>query len=110
MRNLSDLNEIYNMQDFILLCKIFENRGTEIMKKCLYDPCKRTSTSLLSGCFHRFLSKAIISLPTYAKHVELFEKTLIGGFSYVTARLAFDSSILFWRGEDVKFRKDLKLI
>ena len=110
MKNLSVLNEIYNMQDSILLCKIFENRATEIMKECPYDPCKSTSTSLLSGCFHRFLSKAIISLTICAKHVELFEKTLIGGFSCVTARLAFDSSTLFWRDEDGKFRKDLKLI
>ena len=99
-----------NLQYAGLHCKIFENCATEIMKKCLYNPCKCTSTSLLSGCFHRFLSKAIISLQTNAEHVELFEKTLIGSFSCVTAMLAFDSSILFWKGEDVKFRKDLKLI
>lgn len=35
MQNLSDLNDIYNMQDTILLYKIFENRAMEIIKNVL---------------------------------------------------------------------------
>ena len=30
MRNLGDMNDLYNMQDVILLCEIIENR----LKKC----------------------------------------------------------------------------
>ena len=103
MRDLSDLTDIYNMQEII------KNHTTEIIKKYPYNMCKCTQASSFSGCFNRFLSKVKISLPVCAKHVELYVKGA-GGFSCVNARLAFDSSILFLRGEDDKFRKDLKLI
>ena len=93
----------------ILLCEIPENRAVEIMKKCHFNSRKYTSASSFSGCFHRILSKAIISLPTCYEHVQPFEKTLIGGFSCVRNRLAYDSRILFPKGEDRKFWKDLKL-
>ena len=83
MRNLSDLNEIYNMQDTMLLCEIFENLAIAIIKKCPYNPRKCTSANLLSGYFHRFLWKAIISLPTCTEYVKIFEKAPIGGISCV---------------------------
>ena len=35
-----------------------------------------------------------MALPTDGEHVRVFEKTLIGGFSYVNIRLAFDTQIL----------------
>ena len=35
-------------------------------------------------------SKCLIALPTAPEHVRVFEKTLIGGFSCVNTRLAFD--------------------
>ena len=31
LKNLSDLNDIYNFQDTIIVCKIFENRAKEMM-------------------------------------------------------------------------------
>ena len=34
------------------------------------------------------------ALPTDAEHVRVFEKTLIGGFSSINTRLAFDTEIL----------------
>ena len=40
------------------------------------------------------MSKIIIALPTNVEHVELFEKTVTGGFSSVNTRLSFDTSIL----------------
>ena len=49
---------------------------------------------LLSGCVHRDKSKCCIALPTDAEHVRVFEKTLIGGFSCVNTRLAFDTEML----------------
>ena len=65
-----------------------------MMRKFPYNPRKCTTASLLSGCIHRFLLKAIIALPTQAEIVDLFEQTLIGGFSNVNMRLGFDSKIL----------------
>ena len=93
LEKLSDLNHIYNFQDTIILCEIFENRATEMMKKTLYNSRKCTSASSLSGCMHRFISKAIIVLPMQAEIVDLFEQTLIGDFNCVNTRLAFDSII-----------------
>ena len=43
---------------------------------------------------HRDKSKCLIALPTDAEQVRVFEKTLIGGFSCVNTRLAFDIQIL----------------
>ena len=40
------------------------------------------------------MSKVIITLPTTIKHVEIFEQTVIGGFSCVNNRLAFDTQLL----------------
>ena len=50
-------------------------------------------------------SKHCIALPTDAEHVRLFEKTLIGDFSCVNTRLAFDTEILIddKRNEKVLF-------
>ena len=42
---------------------------------------------------HCFLSKTIIALPAHTEFVDLFEQTLIGGFSCVNTRLALDSII-----------------
>ena len=36
----------------------------------------------------------LIALPTDAAHIRVFEKTLIGGFSFVNTRLAFDTQSL----------------
>ena len=48
----------------------------------------------MSGCIEREMSKVIITLPTKIKHVEIFEQTVISGFSCVNNRLAFDTQIL----------------
>ena len=91
---LSELNDIYNFQDTVILCEIFENRATKMSKRFPYSRCKCTSASTLSGCIHRYLSKAITLFPTNSGVVELFEKTLTGGMSWVNTRLSFDSSLL----------------
>ena len=88
------LNDIYNFQDTVILCKVFENRAMEMMQKFPYNLRKCTSASSLSECIHRFLLKAIIALPTRAEIVDLFEQALIGGFSCVNTRLDFDSKLL----------------
>ena len=50
MRNLGDMNDLYNMQDVILLCEIIENRFEKMHKKLGFNPRKCNSASTLSGC------------------------------------------------------------
>ena len=59
-----------------------------------FNPRKCNSASSMSGCIEREMSRIILGLPTKYDHVEIFEETVIGGFSCVNARLAFDSQIL----------------
>ena len=40
MRNLSDLNYLYNAQDVILLLEIIKNRFKEMQDECGYNPRK----------------------------------------------------------------------
>ena len=94
MRNLGDLNDQYNTQDVILLYKILESRFQAMQNTYGLNPRKYNSASTMSGCIEREMSKVIITLPTKIKHVEIFEQTVIGGFSCVNNRLAFDTQIL----------------
>ena len=94
MRHLGDMNDLYNMQDVILLCEIIENRFGKMHKKIGFNPRKCNSASTLSGCVQRNQSKVIITLPTNYEHAKIFEKTLIGGYSCVNNRISFDTEIL----------------
>ena len=79
MRNLGYLNNLYNFQDAIILCKVFKSPANFLSEKFKFNPRKCNSASSFSGCIHRDKSKCITALPTCAEHVELFERTLIGG-------------------------------
>ena len=81
-----------------------------MMNRFPYNTRKCSSASSLSTCIHRFLAKRIITLPTKAKVVELFEQTLIGGFSFVNACLTFGSKTLLPKDEENKANQKLKLI
>ena len=94
MRKLGDMNDLYNMQDVILLCEIIENRFEKMNKNFGFNPRKCNSASTLSGCVQRNQSKVIIALPTNYSHAEIFEKSLIGGFTCVNNRLGFDTEVL----------------
>ena len=59
-----------------------------------FNPRKCNSASSMSGCIEREMSKIILALPTKYEHVEIFEETVIAGFSCVNTRLAFDCQIL----------------
>ena len=89
LKNLGEHNQIYNFQDTIILCEIFEHfsRLQDVFK---YNSRKCNSASSLSGCVHRDKSKCCIALPTDVNHVRIFEKTLIDAFSCVNTRLDFD--------------------
>ena len=108
MRNLGDLNDLYNAQDVILLCELIENRFQFMQDKYGFNPRKCNSASSLSGCIEREMSRVIISFPTNVEHLEIFEKTITGGFSCVNTRLAFDTTILLPKmsdgSRDLKFK------
>ena len=77
LKNPEELNKIYNFQDTIILCKIFEQRSEHLQKLFKYNLRKCNSASPLSGCVHRDKSKCLIALPTDAEHIRVFEKTKI---------------------------------
>ena len=105
LENLVKLNKIYNLQDTIILCEIFEQRSSPLQNAFKFNPRKCNSDSSFSGCVHRDKSKCCIALLTDAEHVRVFEKTLIGSFSCVNTRLAFDTDILL--NDDKKKNKIL---
>ena len=59
----------------------------------------------MSDCIEKEISKIILALPTKYEHVKIFEETVIGGFSCVNTRLAFDSQILL---PNLKNKDDLE--
>ena len=83
MRDLSDLNDLYNAQDVIILLEIIENRFEKVKEMTDYNPRIINSASKLSGCIQREKSKCIIALPTDNIQMEIFEKTVCGGYSSV---------------------------
>ena len=93
LKNLGEFNKIYNFQDALIICEIFEQRSEHLQKLFNYNPQKCNPTSSFNGCVHRNKSKCLIALPTDAEHVRIFEKPLIAGFSCVNTRLTFDMEI-----------------
>ena len=94
MRNLSDMNDLYNFQDVTLLCEIVENRFQVMQEEYGYNPRICNSASTLTGCIEREMSKVILASQTSNEFVNIFEETLTGSFSSVNTRLAFDTQIL----------------
>ena len=76
IRNLNDMNDLYNPQDRTLLCEFIENRFKLMCNTYDFNARKCNSASTLSGCIERDLSKFIIPLPTSKAIVEIFEKTV----------------------------------
>ena len=96
---MSDLNRIYNFQETVILCEIFEQRSS-----LKFNARKCNSASSFSGFVQRFKSKCCIALPTDAEIVRVFEKILIGGYSCVNTRMAFDTDLFL---KDTKNEKVL---
>ena len=109
LKNLGEVNKIYNFQDTIILCEIFEQRSSHLQKLFKFNPRKCNSTSSFSGCIHRDKSKCLIALPTDAEHIRVFQKTFIGGFSCVNTRLAFETQIPLPDKENEKAIFDLEI-
>ena len=104
MRNLGDLNDLYNAHDVILLTEIIESRFQSMQNTYGFSPGKCNWASSMSDCIEREMSKIILALPTKLEHAEIFEETVIGEFSSVNTRLAFDSQILL---PNLEFKDDL---
>ena len=94
IRNLGDFNDLYNAQNVILLTEIIESRFQAMQDTYGFNPRKCNSASSMSSCIEREMPKIILALPTKYEHVEIFKEIVIGGFSCVNTRLAFDSQIL----------------
>ena len=60
MRNLGDLNDLYNTQDVILLCEILESRFQAMQNTYGFNPRKCNSASTMSNCIEREMSKVIM--------------------------------------------------
>ena len=108
VRHLGDLNDLYNVQDVILLSEIIENRFETMHKTYGFNPKKCNSASVMSGYIEREMSKIILALPTKLEHVEIFEQTVTGGFSSVNTRLGFDTQILLPNLHKLKSSLDLE--
>ena len=93
LKSLGDMNRIYNFQDTLILCKIFEQRASLLEKLFKFNPRKCNSASSFSGTVRRKKSKCNIVMPTNAEQIRVFEKTLIGGYICVNTRMAFDSEL-----------------
>ena len=83
MRNLSDLNDLCNAQDVILLLEMIENKFQTMQEKSGYNPRIINSTRKLGGCIQLEKSKVIVTLPMNNTQMETFEKTVAGCFSCV---------------------------
>lgn len=71
----------------------------------MYNPIKCNSASKLSCCIQNEQSKVILALPANISVKEVFEKTLIGGFSCVNTRLYFDTELLMWSLTGADYKK-----
>ena len=69
MKILGEMNKIYNIQDTLILCEIFEQRSVLLQNLFKFNPRKCNSASFFSGCVQRNKSKCNIVLPTAAKKI-----------------------------------------
>ena len=93
LKTLGDMNRIYNLQDTLILCEIFEQRASLLEKLFKFNPRKCNSASSFSGNVHRNISKCNIVMLTDAEKIRVNEKTLIGGYSCVNTRMTFNTQI-----------------
>ena len=100
LETLRDMNKICNIQDTLILCEIFEQRSILQEKLFKFNPRKCNSASSFSGCIQRNKSKCNIVLPTDVKKIRVFENTLIGGYSCVNTRAAFDTELFLKNKHD----------
>lgn len=74
MRDMSNLNDLYNAQEVILLCEISQNRFQLMYDKFMFNPWKCNSASTRVGCIQREQTKIILPLPTNNSIMKTFKK------------------------------------
>ena len=99
LKTLGDMNRSYNFQDTLILCEIFEQRASLLERLFKFNARKCNSAGSFSSYVHRNKSKCNIVMPTDPEMIQVFEKTLIGGYSCVNTRMAFDTEVFL---KDVK--------
>ena len=93
LKTLGDMNRIYNFQDILILCEIFEQRASLLEKLFKFNPRKCNSASSFSGTVRRNKTKCNIVMPTNTRQIRVFENTLIVGYSCVNTRMVFDTEL-----------------
>ena len=109
LKNLGELNYLCNVQDTIIICKVFEERSSLLQEIFKYNPRKCNCASSFSGCVCRNKSKCCIDIPTDAENVRVFEKTLIGSFNCKNTRLVFNTEVLIDENKKEKVIFDLTI-
>ena len=74
LKTLGDMNRIYNFQDTLILCEIFEQRACLLEKLFKFNPRKCNSASSFSGNVHRNKSKLTLSCQQTQKKFEFLRK------------------------------------
>ena len=74
MRDISNLNDLYNAQEVILLCEISQNRFQLIYDEFMFNPWKCNSASTRVSCIQREQTKIILPLPTNNSIMKTFKK------------------------------------
>ena len=87
MRNLSDLNDLYNVQDVISLLEVIENRFQAIQDRSGYNLRIINSARKLSGCIQKEKSEVILLSLQITSRWRLLRKPLQGGL--VVSTLGF---------------------
>ena len=84
----------------------FSSKGLPslLQKPFKFNAKKCNSASTFSGCVQRLKSKCFIALPTDAEFIKVIEKTVMGGYSCVNTRMAFDTYLFL---KDTKNEKVL---
>ena len=73
MKNFSDFNDIYKIQNIFILAVILEYRWQKIKDDTGFDPRCFTSASTLNGTIEGVKSKVILTYPRNVKVVDLME-------------------------------------
>ena len=106
MRNLSDFNDVYNMQGVYILSLILEYRWQKIKEATGFYPRCFTSASTLSRAIERIKSKVILTFATNTETVLLMESLLSGGSSSVHMRLGFDTDMFIPKSSEYIEQKE----
>ena len=81
LKTLGDMKRIYNFQDTLILCEIFEQRASFLEKLFNFNPRKSNSASSFSGTVHRN-SLVLFLLFSYASIASRSSPLFLSKFSF----------------------------